>query len=332
MNTWLLAITRNLAIDALRLHRPAPVDPATLAAFDGAGRRARGRTAPAAAAEVASEMVRLRSALAGLPEEQRRAVVLAALCGRTAQEVGESEGIPLGTAKTRIRTGLLRSARLAGRPREADVHERVAAAGVRRERAVGGGAGPRAAVGPERAAGLSHLAACPSCREQVDELARVADRLLAARPRGRAAGRLRVPGAGRGGVGRRSPWRSARRRPPGCGLRGGDRGPGRRRVGLARRGLVAGRGRRRRRWSPAALRSAGGAEDRAGVRTGLAVSASGRISCRVVVTGARPATVLVSLDGYPGADTDVTRGDGDGRRRRSSLSDPPVDRRPRRCS
>ena len=75
---------------------------------------------PAAAAEVASEMVRLRAALAGLPEEQRRAVVLAALCGRTAKEVGESEGIPLGTAKTRIRTGLLRVRHALGVRREAD--------------------------------------------------------------------------------------------------------------------------------------------------------------------------------------------------------------------
>jgi len=40
--------------------------------------------------------------------EQRRAVVLAAVYGRTALEISESEGIPLGTAKTRIRTALIR--------------------------------------------------------------------------------------------------------------------------------------------------------------------------------------------------------------------------------
>jgi RNA polymerase sigma-70 factor (ECF subfamily) len=33
-------------------------------------------------------------------------LILAGLCGRTAKEVSECEGIPLGTAKTRIRTGL----------------------------------------------------------------------------------------------------------------------------------------------------------------------------------------------------------------------------------
>ena len=50
----------------------------------------------------------MRAALEVLPEEQRRAVVLAAVYGRTALEISESEGIPLGTAKTRIRTALLR--------------------------------------------------------------------------------------------------------------------------------------------------------------------------------------------------------------------------------
>ncbi len=51
---------------------------------------------------------RLRVALAQLPEEQSRAIVLAGLLGYTAREVGEIEDIPLGTAKTRIRTALLR--------------------------------------------------------------------------------------------------------------------------------------------------------------------------------------------------------------------------------
>ena len=50
----------------------------------------------------------VRRALERLPDEQRRAVVLAAVYGRTALEISESEGIPLGTAKTRIRTALLR--------------------------------------------------------------------------------------------------------------------------------------------------------------------------------------------------------------------------------
>ena len=49
------------------------------------------------------------------PTEQCRALVLAAFYGRTAREIAESESIPLGTAKTRIRTAMLRLRVRAGR-------------------------------------------------------------------------------------------------------------------------------------------------------------------------------------------------------------------------
>jgi RNA polymerase sigma factor (sigma-70 family) len=102
--SWLLAITRNLAIDQLRSQRLRPTDhletmitqiasadpdPASLAVFD-------------------DERLRVVDALRQVPQEQRRALLLAAMGGRTALEVGEIESIPLGTAKTRIRTGLRR--------------------------------------------------------------------------------------------------------------------------------------------------------------------------------------------------------------------------------
>jgi RNA polymerase sigma-70 factor (ECF subfamily) len=48
------------------------------------------------------------ASLAGLPEEQRRALLLVRLRGLTAADLAAHEGIPLGTAKTRIRTALLR--------------------------------------------------------------------------------------------------------------------------------------------------------------------------------------------------------------------------------
>lgn len=102
--TWLLTITRNLAVDALRLRRAEPADPAVLAALalPDAG------ADPAEAALVEEDVRRVRSALRALPEPQRRALVRAAFLGQTAAEVGVAESIPLGTAKTRIRTAMLK--------------------------------------------------------------------------------------------------------------------------------------------------------------------------------------------------------------------------------
>jgi RNA polymerase sigma-70 factor (ECF subfamily) len=51
---------------------------------------------------------RLNDAIGRLPEDQRRALSLAFIQGLTHVEVAEREGVPLGTAKTRIRTALLR--------------------------------------------------------------------------------------------------------------------------------------------------------------------------------------------------------------------------------
>ncbi|HVX18902.1 MAG TPA: sigma-70 family RNA polymerase sigma factor [Acidimicrobiales bacterium] len=100
---WLLTITRNLAIDVVRSRRLRPVEPddlALLLAAPGPG--------PGEQAETAELAGRVRRALLSVPVEQRRAVMLAAYGGRTAQEVSETESVPLGTAKTRIRSGLIR--------------------------------------------------------------------------------------------------------------------------------------------------------------------------------------------------------------------------------
>ncbi len=99
--TWVLAITRNVALDALRMRRQVPVDPSVLIEL-----RADSGSEPEAQGVLAHESDRVRRALADLPEEQRRAVLMSAFYGRTAREIGDIEGIPLGTAKTRIRTGL----------------------------------------------------------------------------------------------------------------------------------------------------------------------------------------------------------------------------------
>ena len=104
VSTWLLTITRNLAIDAMRVRRAVPTDPSVvgdlLPPATGAD--------PLHAAVAADQLGRLGVELAALPDEQRRAVLLATLAGRTAHEIADIEAIPLGTAKTRVRTGLRR--------------------------------------------------------------------------------------------------------------------------------------------------------------------------------------------------------------------------------
>lgn len=104
VSTWVLTIGRNLTIDALRMRRAVPTDPGDLIGL-GLVSDAPSPDDSAVSSDVAG---RLRSGLAELPLEQRRALELAYFHGMTAAEVGQAERIPLGTAKTRIRTGLRR--------------------------------------------------------------------------------------------------------------------------------------------------------------------------------------------------------------------------------
>jgi RNA polymerase sigma factor (sigma-70 family) len=104
VTSWVLTITRNLTIDALRMRRALPTDPDDFVA--SAMMSLEHNPEDAVLRGDTGDVV--RTALSELPPEQRRAVVLAAVYGRTAQEISEEESIPLGTAKTRIRTGLIR--------------------------------------------------------------------------------------------------------------------------------------------------------------------------------------------------------------------------------
>lgn len=104
VTTWLLTITRNLAIDSMRVRRAIPFDPDLLSQLLPASTS----VDPQQAAVDADQLGRLGVELAGLPVGQQRAVLLATLAGRTAREIAAIEGIPLGTAKTRIRAGLRR--------------------------------------------------------------------------------------------------------------------------------------------------------------------------------------------------------------------------------
>ena len=109
VSVWVFTITRNLAVDALRLPRPVVIDPSDLMWANLVSKAPR----PDEQAESSEMRDRLLAALASRPAEQSRALVLAAVYGYTAAEISGAEAIPLGTAKTSTRRGLLKLLALA---------------------------------------------------------------------------------------------------------------------------------------------------------------------------------------------------------------------------
>ena len=112
----------------------------------------------AEAAQASLEARRVRQALVSLTPVQREALELAYFGGYTHTEVATMLELPVGTAKTRIRDGLIRLRDTMGVPRD-----------QRHPRSVGGLCRRRARrrrAGPVRA----HLAGCQACRHEVDSL------------------------------------------------------------------------------------------------------------------------------------------------------------------
>jgi RNA polymerase sigma-70 factor (ECF subfamily) len=66
---------------------------------------------PEAALAIATERRLARAAVRRLPDDQRQAIGLAYWGGLSAQELATAEGIPLGTAKSRVRLGLAKLSR-----------------------------------------------------------------------------------------------------------------------------------------------------------------------------------------------------------------------------
>ena len=148
LGPWLLTLARNKSIDLLRREtvvrkRTADVDlefaPAPDDVHDQVWRGLRRE--------------RLQQSIAQLPDDQRRALELAFVAGLTQVEVAEKEGIPLGTAKSRIRMALLKlrdelgsSLADANTNEGGDAGSRPVARAPRRPR--GGAATPRAAPWP----------------------------------------------------------------------------------------------------------------------------------------------------------------------------------------
>jgi RNA polymerase sigma factor (sigma-70 family) len=103
VRAWLTTITHNLAIDVVRARSAVPMDPDDLPVLLAAMTESPERLA------VANDSAAgLRRALTRLPVPQARAVAMSGIYGMTAKQVADSEGIPLGTAKTRIRDGMQR--------------------------------------------------------------------------------------------------------------------------------------------------------------------------------------------------------------------------------
>ena len=101
--TWLVTLARSRGIDRLR----------TLAArervAEAGAREASEEISDAVTDAFKSEQRGLVSdALAKLPDEQKRPIMLAYFEGLTQSEIATNLGAPLGTVKTRMRTGMIR--------------------------------------------------------------------------------------------------------------------------------------------------------------------------------------------------------------------------------
>ena len=102
LSTWLMTIAHNLAVD--RLRRETGVTRPHLVLVDEVP------DVPGARDEEALVMERDAAvrALSTLTDAERRLLARAYFRGMTAREIAETDGIPLGTVKTRLRAALIK--------------------------------------------------------------------------------------------------------------------------------------------------------------------------------------------------------------------------------
>lgn len=103
-STWIFLIARSRAYDSIRRSRRQP----EFADLDRIWTTSR----PDDDAVINERRFRVTRALSSLPEDLRRPILLAFFGGQTYETVASSLNIPVGTAKTRIRQGIIRLRRL----------------------------------------------------------------------------------------------------------------------------------------------------------------------------------------------------------------------------
>lgn len=107
LGSYLRLMARSRAVDLWREDQAAGRAADRLAVLPG-GEDGRADDRPDVAAERATEAEAVRAALRALPAAQREAIVLAYWGGLTADEIARRAGVPLGTAKSRLRLGMAR--------------------------------------------------------------------------------------------------------------------------------------------------------------------------------------------------------------------------------
>ncbi len=98
---WLVRIARNRAIDRLRANT------ARVRAVESVPFERRSSENPETSASLGEQQRAVARALDAIPREQRDLIEEAYYLGLTQSELAERHKLPLGTVKTRIRTGLL---------------------------------------------------------------------------------------------------------------------------------------------------------------------------------------------------------------------------------
>jgi RNA polymerase sigma factor (sigma-70 family) len=99
LDAWMATIARNVALDWVRMRRVIPIDPSEIYASTTTG-----SCDPEDWGGTEERRAEVRSALTSLSPTLARSVVLAGAFDMTAAEVARYEHVPLGTAKSRIRT------------------------------------------------------------------------------------------------------------------------------------------------------------------------------------------------------------------------------------